>query len=83
MAEPSLELLQSLMQRQIDAQGRFEERLARIEAVLADVRDDVTVLTGAWMRDEGEKLAVATLLAKVKRSEQRLDELERRVSPAE
>jgi hypothetical protein len=77
--EITLDLLGQLMQRTYERVARIEERVTRMEATLDAVRDDVTVLTGAWMRDEGEKLAVATLLAKVRRAEQRLDAIEARL----
>ena len=62
---------------------QMQDQLHRMEGTLDSVRDDITVLTGVWRRDstavEGERLAVAGLLAKQRRIEQRLEAIEARL----
>jgi hypothetical protein len=73
--EPTLRLLGENMQRMFELLRGIDSRLERIEG-------DITVLTGAFMRQdaerEGDRLSAAGLLAKQRRIEARLGEIERR-----
>ena len=78
--EPTLRLLGENMQRMFELLRGIGGRLERIEG-------DITVLTGAFMRHDGERegdrLSAAGLLAKQRRIEARLTEIERRLGSIE
>jgi hypothetical protein len=78
--EPTLKLLGENMQRMFELLRGIDSRLERIEG-------DITVLTGAFMRQdaerEGDRLSAAGLLAKQRRIEARLGEIERRLDQLE
>jgi len=78
--EPTLRLLGENMQRMFELLRGIDGRLERIES-------DITVLTGAFVRHdaerEGDRLSAAGLLAKQRRIEARLTEIERRLGSLE
>jgi hypothetical protein len=78
--EPTLTFLGEQMQRMFELLRGMDARLERIE-------NDITVLTGAFMRydgeREGDRLSAAGLLAKQRRIEARLGEIERRLDHLE
>ena len=78
--EPTLKFLGENMQRMFELLRGIDGRLERIEG-------DITVLTGAFTRHDGERegdrLSAAGLLAKQRRIEARLTEIERRLGSLE
>jgi hypothetical protein len=78
--EPTLKLLGENMQRMFELLRGIDGRLERIES-------DITVLTGAFVhhdaKREGDRVSAAGLLAKQRRIEARLTEIERRLGSLE
>jgi hypothetical protein len=82
--EPTLRLLGENMQRMF---RELREMREEMRAGFGELRDEMTVLTGAFMRHdaerEGDRLSAAGLLAKQRRIEARLTEIERRLGSLE
>jgi chromosome segregation ATPase len=91
MAEVTLEFLGEQMQRLFGElrrmDGKLDQKLRGIDGKLDQIREEITVLTGAFMRldaeREGRELSAAGLLAGQRRLADRLAAVEDRLERLE